>query len=61
MKASVIYELTGKVLGDCDDIPEAEALIEVFEQIDPDGVHAGDYGIDADEAAYNAYQKEHSK
>lgn len=56
MRAAVIYEPTQRLLGECADIPEAEALIEVFEQIDPDGVHAGEYGIDPDEEAHTAYQ-----
>lgn len=54
MQASVITP-EGTVL-ECDDIPEAEALIAVFEQVDPDRIHAGDYSIDADEEAYVAYQ-----
>lgn len=60
MKVFVVYEPTGHVLGECSDIPEAEALIEVFQQIDPSGVWAGNYGIDADEMADAAYQKDPS-
>lgn len=53
----IVDERTGRILAECDSITEAEDLIAVFEQVDPDNVHAGHYGIDADEAAYIEYQK----
>lgn len=56
MKASVVREDTGEVLRECKDIPEAEAVIAEIEKTDPQGVHAGNYGIDPDEEAYIAYQ-----
>lgn len=56
--AVIVNELTGDVLASCDDILEAEALIEVFEQVDPDGVHAGNYGIDYSMKEYHEYCKD---
>jgi hypothetical protein len=47
--STITHEPTGRLLAKCDDIREAEDLIAVFEQVDPEGVHAGDYGIDATE------------
>lgn len=61
MKANVVYEPTLQVLGECDDVFEAEDLIGVFEQVDPEGVHAGNYGIDPDEEAHDAYQLERTR
>lgn len=57
MKAWVVNEQQGIVIGVCDDIPDAELLIEMLEVVDPVNVHAGHYGIAADEEAETAYQQ----
>ena len=53
---NVIHEKTGKLMGEFDSIIEAEALIATIEKTDPEGVHAGHYGINATEHADSVYQ-----
>lgn len=54
--ATVVDERTGRALAECDSIKEAEDVIAIFEQVDPDNVNAGHYGIDANEEEYIEYQ-----
>ena len=52
---AVVHE--GALLAECDSIVEAERLISLIEDCDPNGVHNGEYGIDASERADAQYQK----
>lgn len=47
----------GRTLKRCQSVRQAEKFIARRERIDPTGVHRGDYGIDATEAAEAEYQR----
>lgn len=55
MKAQVVHEPTGNILFIGASVKQCEDWIAEREKTDPQGVHAGDYGIDADEEAMDAY------
>lgn len=46
-----------RVIFRCRTVRQAEKFIAEREKRDPDGVHRGDYGVDATEKAHAAYQR----
>ncbi len=43
----VVYEPTGKIVATVSSVAEAEVWIEARAENDPQGVYAGNYGIDS--------------
>ena len=48
MRTAIVYEPTLKVICCAESVKRAEQIIELIEEAVPEGVHAGDYGIDGE-------------